>query len=100
MSTKDHTQGKRIFDKHYFGITNPITPIAVEYGVLGDTKPGDPVLAYEISRNEDSTRFGLTVVREDPDGETYEQRSMRATGSTLDEIRQEIAEIVLRFNPL
>lgn len=52
------------FSAHYLGITNPMTPVIVEYGRVNDT------LVYELSHSISKRLWGVTCLRISEDGST------------------------------
>jgi hypothetical protein len=69
---------EELFTKHYRGISNPYTPVIVEYGWIG------PGLAYELARNTRGDVYGITVLAAQADGTTAERRDLRFAGSERD----------------
>lgn len=79
---------EQVFRLHYHGLMNPFTPVVVEYGTLGDG------IAYELSRDEAGSLYGLTVVRYCPStGSTQELRRLRYAEHSLSAIRQRLQAI-------
>jgi hypothetical protein len=81
----ERMDAEQIFRLHYRGLLNPFTPVVVEYGFLGDG------VAYELSRDEAGSLYGLTVVRYCPStGSTQELRRLRYAERSLTAVRQRI----------
>lgn len=79
---------EQIFRLHYHGLLNPFTPVVVEYGILRCN------FAYELSRDEAGSLYGLTVVRYCPStGSTQELRRLRYAEHSLSAMRQRIQAI-------
>lgn len=47
---------EELFNQHYRGLVNPVTPVIIEYGWLSESS------AYELSSNHDRTLYGVVVL--------------------------------------
>lgn len=77
---------KDVFEAHYQGNPNPMTPVVVEYGWVTE---GD--IAYELSRDTRGSLWGLTLVAWNG-GQTVELADGRWAGFTDAEARRVIDE--------
>lgn len=91
MQTPGYKQGKEIVTKHYGDVRNPLVPIVVDYGMLVETPAWS--LAYEVARNEQGDRWGLTVIQADASGSTWECKQYRRIEKTRAALLDEISAV-------